>query len=180
MEANKGGQWYWYISKKTEIFCDLDSASALGRCVGVLRRVIRRGYLPIKAVYLYPSNSAFKYHVVIHLGRALSRQHRALWALWLGSDKVRGIYTLRRMGLGVQSADILIRRQPIYRKPDAVCSCAEKHKPVRVTKHCAVMNKLLGPDIAVAEFFPRNRDRRRHGGKRLPWGKVPLSAILRS
>lgn len=175
----QNAEWFWYVARGNEIFCDLDSRKALGRAVGVLRRAIRRGYLDVQSVWQHESSPG-KHHMIVTLKYDLAPVSRALWAMWMGSDKVRGIYTIQRIDRNIHNADILISRHDSMggRGHEYACHCKEKHKALRITRTCPVMLELLSY-YRDAEFFPRNRDRVRHSG-RLPWGYIPLSMIKRS
>lgn len=168
--------WCWYVARENEIFCDLDSRRQLGRAMAVLRRVMRRHSLPLQSAYLFPSFTFGKYHLILLLNSAMDAALRARWAMWFGSDKTRGLYTLERLARGVQWADLLITPYRLHREPDEACKCPDKHKALRITRNCPIMEMLLA-EFATAEFFPRNRDRKRHGGQRLNWGKLNLRKV---
>lgn len=171
--------WYWYVAQPNEIFCDLDTKRALGRTFGVLRRAMRRNELPVQSVYLYPSLS--NYHVIVELKSDLDPILRALWALWMGSDRIRGVYVLERLRRGVGRPDVLSSLCWFdYRVPDDMCQCAEKHKAKSVTDKCPAMTRLLGKEHRSGDYFPRNFDKiRRTEPLNIPFGRVSKSQILK-
>jgi hypothetical protein len=171
--------WYWYIARGNEIFLDLDSPAKASRAISKLRRTLRRKMLPIKAVYFYRSLSRGKYHLIIILSRSMPAGARALWAVWLGSDVVRGLYTLERLRRGIKAADLLIVVKPFeFRASDFKCRCPAKHKARRITDHCPIMAYIHGHE-RTADYFSRNLDRKvRKRGPVIPIGRVPLSRIV--
>jgi len=173
-------QWHWYVARRNEIFLDLDSPAKASRAVAKLRRTLRREMLPIQAVYFYRSLSKGKYHMILRLNRVMSAEERALWAMWLGSDIIRGLYTLERLRRGIRAADLLIVAYPYveFRQRDYSCQCKGKHKPRRITDHCPIMRRLHGEE-RTADYFSRNMDRKaRTRGPVMPIGRVPLSRIV--
>lgn len=170
--------WYWYVAQPNEIFCDLDSKRAVSRALNVLRRAIRRKQLDVESVYFYPSVK--NYHLIVTLKKDMPRLSRVLWSLWMGSDRLRGVYTLERYRRGVKNADVLSTYQWFdVRVPDDSCTCEGKHKEKRITDHCPAMKRLM-MDERSGDYFPRNTDRKkREKPLRVPWGRVPKNLLLR-
>lgn len=164
--------WFWYVAKENEIFCDLDSRRAVARALNVLRRAMRRKQLDVVAIYFYPSVS--NYHLIVILKQPMERLWRVHWSLWMGSDRLRAVYTLERYRRGVEAADVLsTRKQFDFRFQDDCCDCKDKHKAKRVTDHCPAMKRLM-LDERSGDYFPRNLDRKeREEPLMVPWGIVP-------
>lgn len=175
--------WYWYIGRPTELLLDLDSKRALWYAVQKLRRNIKRGFLDVQEVQLFPSIGAGHFHMLVLLENELPAIERAVWELQLGSDIKRAQYNIMRVLRGLKATNLLIVDRPytgLWRVYDRVCDCPEKHKPRRITNHCPVLRELHGEE-AGAEYFAIQRDRRKRvEAIRLPFGKVPLSTILKS
>lgn len=173
-------EWYWYVSRDNEIFCDLDSRRAVSRALNVLRRAIRRKLLQVDAIHFYPSVK--NYHLVVTLKDDLDQTSRVLWALWMGSDRLRAVYTLERYRRGVHNADVLSAPKPFidgFRFPDDRCECPDKHKRKAVTDACPAMKRLM-MDERSGDYFPRNFDKKeRIKPLKVPWGRVPKKLLLR-
>jgi len=142
---------------------------------------MRRKVLNVHAVHFYPSVT--NYHLVITLVDDLDAVHRALWALWMGSDRLRGVYVLERIRRGVAAADVLSTPKAFidgFRFPDDACACASKHKAKRVTDHCPAMKRLM-MDERSGDYFPRNLDKKKRTKPlNVPWGRVPKKLLLES
>lgn len=183
MKQKQPKPWLWYIARRTELLLDFDTEGALFYGRQRLQRAMRRGFLDVREVYLERSVSRDSYHMAVRLRKPMPAVERGAWEIFLHSDLTRGLYNLMRLQRRIRGAGLLIRRTPFsYRKPDYVCYCRtnnrDKHKPLKVTRHCPALKVLQG-DAAGAEYFPRNRDRkRRKRSAVLPFGKVPLSRIL--
>lgn len=164
-------RWYWYVRQPNEIFCDLDSKRSLSRAFNVLRRSIRRKVLLIKNVYLYPSEKHF--HLIAVLKFPVVPERGALWACWMGSDRLRTVYVLERLLRGVKAADVLSTRTIFkFRQPDDSCACPDKHKRKAITDHCPAMKRLM-MDERSGDYFPRNFDRKERKPVKIPYGRVP-------
>jgi hypothetical protein len=170
--------WYWYVSRDNEIFCDLDSKRAVARALDVLRRAMRRKMLAVDQVFFYPSLS--NYHLIVTLKDPMESKLRVYWSLWMGSDRLRAVYTLERIARKLEAPDLLIPSKIYidgFRLPDHVCHCPAKHKARRITNHCPVLLALHGSE-AGAEYFPRSYDRKpREGSLLIPWGNVPKKLL---
>jgi hypothetical protein len=171
--------WNWYVSNDDEIFIDLDSKHAMLRAFQVLRRAMQRGSLDIDSIWLYPSQRGFPHaHLIVCLKQDMEALQRAMWALWMGSDRIRGIYIVERLRHMVIAADVFSTRTLFeFRPPDDTCTCPTKHKDKKVTDKCPAMKRLM-MDQRSAEYFPRNTDRKKLGELHLPWGRVPKATIL--
>jgi len=173
--------WYWYIARSNELLLDLDKPASLYWALVKLRRNIRRGFLKVESVWLYPTLAKGHHHLLVFLRSNLSPIERAVWELYLGSDIKRAEYNIQRILRGLDGADLLIVDRPypgLEREPDYTCDCPEKHKWRRITNHCPVLRKLHGSQ-AGAEYFAINRDRCRLRKKlRLRYGCVPISRLL--
>jgi hypothetical protein len=145
----------WYIAEPIEVFCDLDSGRALFYALNKLRRGWER--LGVRRAHVYES-SLGKYHLIVILKKPETALHRATFALWLGSDRIRAVYTLERIARGLNAPDLLIAKDIYHRGWDHSCQCREKHKFRRITNNCPVMLKLHGKESG-AEYYPRRRDR---------------------
>lgn len=183
--------WNWYVSNSNEIFIDLDSSHAMKRAFQVLRRTMQRyrdhppncgpcarGGLNVDSIWLYPSSRPGHAHLIVCLKSDMDALQRAMWALWMGSDRIRGIYIVERLRHMVIAADVFSTRSLFeFRPPDDTCNCATKHKDKRVTDRCPAMQRLM-MDQRSAEYFPRNTDRKKLGKLIVPWGRVSKSNIL--
>ena len=172
---------YWYGARSNEIFLDLDSHRAVNRAIGVLRIAIRRKLLIVRSVWLYQS-SPRHYHLIVVLDHALLFVDKMAWSLWMGNDRLRVAYVMRRFinkdGCSSCLIDLLVAKSPYgFRTvPDATCKCKKKHKPKAITDKCPSMKMLLG-DQRSADYFGRTGRRPSNGKIRLPWGRVPLCRI---
>lgn len=170
--------WYWYVARSNEIFCDLDSKRAVARALNVLRRAMRRKQLDVDSIYFYQSMK--NYHLIVVLAPEihLDASLLALWALWMGSDRLRGVYVLERLRRGVVAADVFSATKLYFRPADDWCECAAKHKEKRITDHCPAMKRLM-MDERSGDYFPRNLDRKqRTKPLKVPWGRVPKRLLL--
>ncbi len=180
----KAKVWNWYVSRDNEIFIDLDSRHAMTRAFQVLRRAMRvhslfnEPMLNVDSVWLYPSERPAHAHLIVCLKSDMPALQRALWALWMGSDRIRAVYVIERLRHMVIAADVFSTRMLFeFRQPDDTCTCPTKHKDKKVTDHCPAMKALM-MDERSAEYFPRNTDRKVRGKLMVPWGRVPKSNIL--
>jgi hypothetical protein len=151
------------------------------RAFAVLRRSMRANQngLDIEAVYHFPSGTQGHAHLIIVLRHEMDALERALWALWMGSDRVRGIYVIQRLHLMVDAADVFSTHMLFpFRPPDDRCECPEKHKDKRITDNCPAMKRLM-LEHRSADYFPRNTDRKKRKAIRVPWGRVPKDLIER-
>lgn len=174
---------YWYAARPNEIFLDLDSTRALARAMNVLRRILNKPMpapawgngLHIEAVYHYPTSKTH-HHLIIVTGREHSYVMKTEWALWMGTDRIRAVYSLERGRRELPIQDLLVSKEPYYRTPDAFCECKGKHKPHKVTRACPALEHLLGSH-KDADYFPRNTDRKKRPPLFVPVGRVSLSSI---
>ena len=175
---------YWYAARPNEIFLDLDSHRALTRCFDVLYQNFKKRseeFLPVDSAYLYPSGTANHWHVIVVLRWPLGESKYCLpetktaWALWMGSDRLRAVYTLQRKLRGCVNTDLLVTKTAYFRMHDAWCTCKGKHKPNKVTKNCKALQQLLRGE-AGADYFPRTGHKKR---KQIwiSYGRVSLKAI---
>ncbi len=170
-------KWFWYRSEENEIFCDLDSRERLFYALQRLRRALVQGVLDVESVWLYPSVTVDKFHLIIRLkDDDRPADARVRWAMYLGSDTVRGLYTLERIKRGLQWPDLLIAAQEYYRPADAMCDCPEKHKAKRITANCPVMQAHHGEE-AGAVYFAKNLDRKPRKKLGVPLGRIPLTVL---
>ncbi len=186
--------WNWYVSRPNEIFVDLDSRRATTRAFSVLRRgMVSKGWkagteacstgkaaprLNVDSIWLYPSEKAAHAHLIVCLKSDMDALQRALWALWMGSDRIRGVYVIERLRHMVIAADVFSTRSLFeFRVPDDICFCQDKHKKKSITDHCPAMERLL-MDQRSADYFPRNTDRVKRKPLNVPWGRVSKSSIL--
>lgn len=178
---------YWYSSRPNEIFLDLDSNRAIARALSVLRLAIRQRKLPIESVWLYGTATKNHAHMIIALRSGLCWESRLAWSLWLGNDRLRAAYVLRRHAFGwgeggpvgkdaIGHYDLLVTPSQYYREPDAFCECKGKHKETKVTSKCPAMIHLLG-EHRSADYFSRTGSMPPKKKIRVPWGKVSLTQI---
>lgn len=166
---------YWYSAEPNEIFLDLDSNRATARALSVLRVAMEKKKLPIKQVFLFQS-SPRKHHMIVVLRRQINTLVRLAWSLWMGNDRLRVAYVLKRYELCKTHSDLLVTKKPYHRLPDAVCECKKKHKDPKVTGRCPAMKYLLG-DERSADYFARTGSAPPKVKIRIPWGNVPLEVI---
>jgi len=177
-EKNSSSEWNWYVSKPNEIFIDIDSKRSMTRAFGVLRRAMAQRRLLVDSIWLYPSQSENHAHLIVCLREGMDPLERALWALWMGSDRIRGIYVIQRLRHMVIAADVFSTRSLFeFRSPDDTCSCPGKHKDKKITDKCPAMQRLM-MDQRSADYFPRNTDRKKRGSAFVPWGRVPKSYVM--
>ncbi len=170
--------WNWYVSRPNEIFVDLDSKRATTRAFSVLRRGMIRRVLEVDSIWLYPSEAANHSHLIICLKGSMDALQRALWALWMGSDRIRGVYVIERLRHMVIAADVFSTRSLFeFRPPDDMCFCLDKHKKKSITDHCPAMERLL-MDQRSADYFPRNTDRKKRRPLQVAWGRVSKASVL--
>jgi hypothetical protein len=180
-ELNKVLGWNWYARCHNEVFLDLDSKRSLFRALQVFRRNEARGgfsLLPVDSLFLYPSKTLNHYHLIVIASVPVDPVKAALWALWAGSDRLRGIYVLERSRRGVVNADVISTPYTWYRPPDAYCMCKDKHKRKAVTDRCPAMTKLL-MDARSSDYFPRNKDRKTWGPRDIPYGRISKRLLIR-
>lgn len=183
--------WNWYVSRPNEIFVDLDSKRSIARAFSVLRRgmasrlhggsiaVAFGPYLDVDSIWFYPSGRVGHAHLIVCLKEQMDPLQRALWALWMGSDRIRGVYVIERLRNMVIAADVFSTRGLFeFRYPDDRCTCPEKHKAKAITDKCPAMQRLM-MDQRSADYFPRNTDRKKRGPLVIPWGRVSRSSILK-
>jgi hypothetical protein len=170
--------WNWYVRGFDEIFLDLDSKRSLFRALQVFRRNESVKLLPVDSIYLYPSKTQNHYHVIVEVSVRLDATQAALWALWAGSDRLRGIYVLERIRRGVIHADVISTPYVWFRPPDAYCMCKDKHKRKWVTDRCPAMTELL-MDARSSDYFPRNKDRKTWGPRDVPYGRISKRLLIR-
>jgi len=208
---------YWYAAAPNEIFCDLDSKRALTRALHVCRRAIQnfrsaprcelgllvpaahrnhRNYLPVKSVFYYPTGRRNHYHLIVVLHHALPSELRALWALWMGSDRLRAVYVFERLRQGFLQipadagyvmesarrsiegrADLLVSKQEYHRPANQECECQGKHKGEKMTRKCPALAFFLH-NHASADYFPRNHDRKPRGPARFGFGRITQKQLL--
>lgn len=185
--------WYWYTATSSEIFVDLDSKRALQRALSVLRRAVQKSrYLPIisdsrypfqnslhvQSIWVYPSQTANHFHLIIVLKNQLPVQTRIAWALWMGGDQLRAAYVMERWRHGnIRPELICTTTRYGFRIPDNVCHCQKKHKQKQVTDACPALRDILD-EHRSADYFPRNQDRERRGPLRVEWGKLSKRRLL--
>lgn len=162
---------YWYSCRPTEIFLDLDSTRALARAFSVLWCARENRQLLVKSIWLYPTNQAHHSHMIIVLKYRIPTLDRIGWTLWMGSDRLRASYALARIVRGMAHTELFCTRELYYRKPDAICTCTEKHKPKEVTERCPAMRALLGVEHS-GDYFARTGKRPTRRAIRFPWGRV--------
>lgn len=171
---------YWYAALADEMFLDLDSRRAFRRAVSVLLVAIREKRLPVKKVYVYPTRQAGHYHMIVVLRRPVPHGTLWAWLLWMGNDRLRMSYVIRRYydeRVPLSYGDLLVSKREYYRLSDAVCSCRGKHKKDSVTRRCPAMRLLLGK-ARSADYFARTGERRvRPLRVRVPWGEVSMSKL---
>lgn len=186
---------YWYVAHDDELLIDLDDymrPTRTGCPWGEaffrlrLRDAMNAGKLQILSVWLVPSNSDRHYSAIVQLSNStpLNLIQRLIWQLYLGSDLYRARADLMRAANGVPNPSLLILPKPIrgfYRKPDAQCSCTEKHSTEQQFERmqnggaCAVWVRYRGR--SPWELFGRTY-RKREKFVPLPVGRVPLNLIL--
>lgn len=171
--------WKWYVSRDNEIFLDLDSRRATERAFSVLRRSMTSARLDVDSIWFYPSTKPNHAHLIVCLKSGMPALQRALWALWMGSDRIRSVYVIERLRHMVIAADVFSTRMLFqFRAPDDTCVCPGKHKDKGVTDKCPAMQRLLMEERS-ADYFPRNRDRKKRKPLPLvPWGRVPKSMLM--
>lgn len=182
--------WNWYVSGPNEIFVDLDNKRSTTRAFSVLRRAMKsRTYaghfavehaprLDVDSIWFYPSGRPGHSHLIVVLNHAMDPLQRALWGLWMGSDRIRGVYVIERLRHLVLAADVFATRHLFgFRKPDDTCQCWGKHKAKAITDHCPAMGRLL-MDQRSADYFPRNTDRKKRKPLVMPWGRIPKAHIM--
>jgi hypothetical protein len=174
--APDGKNNFWYASRPNEIFLDLDSNRATARALSVLRLAVRKKDLAVKQVWLYGTPTAHHAHMIVVLRRDMSWADRLGWSLWMGNDRLRVAYILRRWNNGVKNEDLFVTKELYYRDPDAFCGCILKHKDPEVTQACPAMEHLLG-DERSADYFTRTGKAPPRRKIRVPWGRVSLKQI---
>jgi hypothetical protein len=168
---------YWYSARSNEIFLDLDSNRAIARALSVLRLTIRKRHLKIDGVWLYSTPRHGHAHMIIRIKEDLSWMSRIAWSLWLGNDRLRAAYVLRRHGeFELDHHDLLMGKSIYHRTPDAFCKCKQKHKKKSVTDKCEAMIHLLG-DYRSADYFTRTGSPPPKKKIRVPWGEVSLTQL---
>ncbi len=168
---------FWYSAQDDEIFLDLDSHANLYRALRVLRSAMKKDELDVRGVFYYPTRRKGHGHLIVELWEPMDASLRALWALWMGSDRLRHVYVMARLKAGIERADLLTAHRPYHRMTEFLCNCKGKHKPKAVTAKCPVLRKILG-DLHSADFFPRV-GRRAVKSIRVPVGPVSVSRLLR-
>lgn len=171
--------WYWYASRSNEIFLDLDSRRAMSRAFQVLRRAIQTKKLNVADVWLYSTSTPSHAHLILVLKENLTMVEKVGWALWMGSDRIRSVYVLERWRQKVRCPDVLCTRRVYeFRPANFVCRClAEKHKDKKVTDACPAMLALVG-EHRSADYYPRDRDKKKRGALTVPWGRVSKRTIV--
>lgn len=135
--------------------------------------------LSVDSAFVYPSPTKNHVHLIVVLKDSLPIKLRACWALWMGGDQLRAAYVLERARHGLQAVELLTARKPYvdFRPFDDVCGCKEKHKRSSVTEKCEAMNRLLGIHRS-ADYFPRNKDRKRRAPLKVAWGRLPKRLLM--
>jgi len=176
---------YWFIRHKDELLIDLDDAARRTKSGAPwievffrrrLRDAIKAGKLNVREVWLVRSNSEHHFSAFVHLASPMPDLEALIWQLHLGSDLYRGRADLMRLARGIEAPSLLIfNRDPkIYRAPDFVCKCKEKHVTAR-NPDCAIWLKLRG--YSPWELFgPSSQTVERCIA--LPLGKVPTKLIM--
>jgi hypothetical protein len=167
---------YWYSARPNEIFLDLDSNRAIARALSVLRLALRRRDLSVEAVWLYSTPTPGHAHGIIELKKKMPWESRLAWSLWLGNDRLRAAYILRRHVTLKANHDLLVSKYPYFRLADAFCNCNHKHKESQITENCEAMKHLLFTERS-ADYFSRTGVAPPRKKIRVPWGKVRLSQI---
>lgn len=179
---------YWYAARENEVFLDLDSQRALTRALHVVRRVIQaestHRWPGIKAVFLYKTQRPQHYHMIVIWKAPLPRLERYVWALWMGSDRLRCAYVIKRRLEGVTFPDILgaaYRYQEYEKFVGAVamtCFCKGKHKSEKITWNCPALQLLLGGERS-ADYYPRNVDRKARRNVQFNYGRISKRSIVK-
>src|SRR4029079_2740243 len=115
---------YWYVAQPNEIFLDLDSRKSLLRALRVLKAAMKRGELAVEPLHYYPTPKPGHGHLVV-IVEPVGCQcggDRALWALWMGSDRLRYVYVMSRLKAGVPG-DLLTAKREYHRPADLQCDC---------------------------------------------------------
>ena len=167
---------YWYASKQNEIFLDLDSRRATARALSVLRLALIKKHLKVRSVWIFPSLTRGHQHIVIVLRNDMDLLERLAWSLWMGNDRLRVAYVMKRALDGVRYPDLLITSKRYHRDVDSTCTCREKHKEKRITERCPAMYELLGR-ARSADYFSRTGKAPARRWLRISWGKVSLKNI---
>jgi len=188
---------YWYAAKSNEIFLDLDNRRAISRAFNVLSKAVRRGDLHVKGIYIYPSSTKGHVHVIIVLREVMTIIDRLAWSLWMGNDRLRVAFILKRCIDEIPNEDLLMGNRRYHRPPDDICACTGKHKDMKITGKCEAMARLIGREAAVADYFTRTGrvgldrvetvgpdalviDGERCGALEslmIPWGRVSLECV---
>ncbi len=181
---------YWYSATDKEIFLDLDSRASLLRALKVLRVALRLGSgqcecshwpftegLNISDVFHYSTGRPGHSHVIVRLEDSKSQDLRNMWALWLGSDRLRATYVFKRWRYGLEHSDLLVSTREYYRPANETCECPEKHKRDEITRSCPALALLLG-EHATADYYPRVGDSKA-GPLRVPLGRVSKTLLMK-
>ena len=185
--------WHWYVCRSHEMFLDLDSRGALTRALSVLRRAMRgpsvkengtpcvfpfTNRLNVESVWVYPTTKANHFHMIVVLKNALPFELKTCWSLWMGADQLRAAYVFERYRHRCFRTDLLASRQAYgFRDHDFECVCRAKHKSKSVTDKCPALRWMLGAHRS-ADYFPRNKDRRRRGPLSIEWGRISKRKLL--
>jgi hypothetical protein len=175
--------WYWYKSRRTELFLDYDAQWKLFQGLLALRRAIVQRLLRVENWWIESSLNKEHYHVVVVLREEMSDIERTAWEIRLWSDIGRATWDMMRIARTGDKTGILIRKAPLgqgFRDPDATCDCqCNKHITFEDRKNCEALQSLqIGEP--VSQFFPVNRDRKRR--KKLPYfkyGKQSVSQLIK-
>lgn len=182
----------WYAARPNEIFCDIDSKKNLLRALRVIRAAMidrendvrlkvakrTRLLLDVNSVYYYPTSRPGHGHLIVTLNQSIGGKTRAVWELWLGSDRLRSCYVLQRILEGLTYADLLVSSGVYHREPDDSCQCKGKHKTKSITDNCPALKRLLGAHRS-ADYFPRVGTTSRIKPLRVPIGKISKTTLIR-
>lgn len=138
--------WFWYVSKNTELFLDVDNVDKVIPHLRVrLQGAIECGKLDVDFVYRQRSQSKSKNHehIIIKLKRPMRDVERFVWEIILRGDLYRGCSNIMRSlyGVGAPSVFISPHNAFFFRTPDASCACKKKHT-LDVMKTCPTAQRL--------------------------------------
>jgi len=137
----------WYFdSQPDELLLDFDEFDKPTRRGGGpwceeffrlrLQAAMEAGKLDVRDVWIVASATSRHKHVIVRLSTPMFQFERLTWQIHLGSDLYRARADYMRAGRGIIPASLLIEKTPIvdpvtgepfWRRPDAECSCVEKH-----------------------------------------------------
>lgn len=148
--------WFWYVASNYELFIDCDRyAESIGHIRRRLQGAIECKVLDVKNLHNFKSSTENHRHIIIELHVPMQPMKRYAWEMLLHGDIYRAASNIMREEAKKVakeiSVDVLISKNILHRKEDAICFCKHKHTKTVMLK-CQSAYILRGEFRATGYF----------------------------